>query len=146
MNIHNARLRFTTWYNLTMKTNTKTTKIPRVYRKITKAEIAAHEAAVALTGNGSAAQRYINPSILAPSARAFKIVRKSKTVDTSQFIDDQLQQIGVDAVNRLGKLINSPNEAVATKNVHYAIDHIRGQATKKSIALTGKINIQDIIA
>lgn len=124
---------------------TKTKKI-RKYRRITKAEITKHKAAVALTGNGSAAQRYLDSTQLAPHARAFKIVKKSKEVDALEFIDDQLQLIATDAVNRLGKLVNSKDESIATRNVHYSIDHIRGQATKKSISLTGKLNIQDIIA
>lgn len=124
----------------------KNTKKPRVYRRITKAEIAAHQAAVALTGNNSAAQRSLHPTMLAPHARAFRIVKHSKDVPAEVFIDDQLQQIGIDAVNRVGKMINSSDERVATKNAHFVIDHIRGQATKKSIAVTAKINIESVLA
>lgn len=120
-------------------------KPKRQYRKQDAKTVAEFKALAAFHGNGTAAVRAMYPTMLSPSVRAFRLVKKSKEQSTDVFIDNQLQQIGVDAVNRLGKLINSTNEAIATKNVQYTIDHIRGQATKKSIALTGRVNIQSVI-
>lgn len=126
-------------------TETETKKTPRVYRKITPAQIAEYKALKAIHGNGSAAVRVLEPTRLAVKDRAFRIAKKGEDISTLQFIDNQFQQIGIDAINRLGKLINSSDERVASKNVQYAIDHLRGQATKKSITLHGKANIQSVL-
>lgn len=96
-------------------------------------------------GNGTNAVRSTEDQYFSPEQRAFQIKKKSKGVATSQFIDDKLEQIGVDAINRLGELVNSTDEKVAQKSTHYTIDHIRGQATKKTISLTGKLNIQSVL-
>ncbi len=121
---------------------------PRNYNLITPEVIAEFKAMRATMGNGSAVVREVIPEILKPGDRAWRIKKKSEDMENTpavQFIDDSLQQIGKDAVQRLGHLVNSTNESVATKNVHYTIDHIRGQATKKSVTLTGKINIQNAL-
>lgn len=118
---------------------------PRIYKKITASTLAEFKALRAIEGNATAAVRILEPTRLAPASRAFKIAKKSKEQHTADFIDMQLQQIGIDSVNRLGKLVNSSDERVATKNIHYAIDHIRGQATKKSITLSGKIKFQSVL-
>lgn len=120
-------------------------KPKRSYRRITSRTVAEFKAQEALHGNGSAAIRVIEPTRISPKDRAFRITKKSETQDTSSFIDDKLQQIGQDAINRIGKLVNSTDERIATNNSQYVVDHIRGQATKKSIALTGRLNIQSVI-
>lgn len=120
-------------------------KTKRVYKKITPQAVAVHRARVALYGNGTNAVRETEHEYYAPEQRAYKLAKKSKGIATSQFIDEQLEQIGVDAINRLGDLVNSTDERIAQKSTHYAIDHIRGQATKKSINLTGKLNIQSVL-
>jgi hypothetical protein len=124
---------------------TQSKRKPRVYRKITAAQLAEYKALKALEGNGSAAVRILEPTRLAPKDRAYRLAKKSEAQSTADFIDSQLQQIGIDSVNRLGKLVNSSDERVATKNVHYAIDHIRGQSTKKSITLSGKLKYQSVL-
>lgn len=125
-----------------MKTENKK---PRAYRRITAKTVAQFKVLEAIHGNGSAAVRELEPTRISPKDRAFRITKKSETQDTNSYIDDQLQQIGIDAVNKVGKLVHSTNEAIATKNSQYVIDHIRGQATKKSIAITGRINIQNVL-
>lgn len=120
-------------------------KKPRTYRRITAKTVAEFKALEALHGNGSSAIRILEPTRISPKDRAFRITKKSETDDTSKFIDDTLQQIGIDAINRIGKLVHSANETIATKNSQYVVDHIRGQATKKSIALTGRVNIQSVL-
>lgn len=117
----------------------------RVYRKITPETVAKFNMAKLEHGNGTQAVIATEPDILSPEDRAFKIAKKSKEVSTTQFIDDKLQQIGVDAIQRVGMMVNSSDERIATKNTHYVIDHIRGQATKRSITLSGKLNVQDIL-
>lgn len=121
------------------------TKTPRTYRQITPAIVAEHKALRALHGNGSAAVRAAESTRLGVKQRAFRIRTKENQQNTNDFIDDQLQQIGVDAINRIGKLINSVDERIATSNSHYVVDHIRGQAVKRSISVTGKINIQNAL-
>lgn len=120
-------------------------KTPRVYRRITPYEIGQFIGLKALEGSGTKAVRRLGLGYLAPHDRAFRIQRKAEGIDTGKFIDDTLQQIGVDAINRVGELVNSTDEAIATKNAHYAIDHIRGQATKKQVTLHGKFNIQNVL-
>lgn len=117
----------------------------RPYRRITPATVAQHRAQVLLHGNGSRAVDYQTPGYLNPGDRAYRLQKKSEGIATGQFIDDNLEQIGVDAIHRLGDLVNSTDERIAQKSVHYTIDHIRGQATKKSISLTGKLNIQSVL-
>jgi hypothetical protein len=118
---------------------------PRIYKAITPETVAIHRARKLIAGNGTAAVRQGQEGYFNPSARAHKIEKKSKGIATAQFIDEKLEQIGSDAINRLGDLVNSTDERIAQKSVHYTIDHIRGQATKKSISLTGKLNIQNVL-
>jgi hypothetical protein len=126
-------------------TETKQTKKPRVYRKVTAAQLAEFKALKAIYGNGSAAVRALEPTRLAPKDRAFRLAKKSEQQSTADFIDNQIQQIGVDAINRIGKLVNSTDERVASKNSQYIVDHIRGQSTKKSITLSGKLKYQSVL-
>jgi hypothetical protein len=120
-------------------------KTVRIYKHITPEAVAIQRARQLVHGNGTAAVRASEPGYFAPSARAYKLVKKSKGIATAQFIDEQLQQIGVDAIHRIGDLVNSTDERIAQKSSQYVIDHIRGQATKKSISLTGKLNIQNVL-
>lgn len=117
----------------------------RAYNRITPKTVVDFNIAKLEHGNGTKAVETMNPELLAPHNRAFQISKKSKEVTTAQFIDDKLQQIGIDAIQRVGMMVNSSNESIATKNTHYVIDHIRGQATKRSITLSGKLNVQDIL-
>lgn len=118
---------------------------PRVYRKVTPATVAQFKAAEALEGNGTAAVRVIEPTRLSPKDRAFHIAKKSESINTNDFIENQLQQIGVDAVNRLGKLVNSSDERVATKNIHYAIDHLRGKPLQRSESKHLNLTIETVL-
>jgi hypothetical protein len=117
----------------------------RAYYRITPEQMASFEALEAMLGNGSAAARAQIPSIKNPGNRAWQLRKKIKEESSEQFIDTQLNIIAVDAVNRLGELVASDDEKTSLKAVMYSIDHIRGQATKKSIALTGKLNIQNVL-
>jgi hypothetical protein len=104
-----------------------------------------HEAEALLKGNGTAAVRSITPDYAAPHIRAHSIMSKSKDMNVGEYIDNQLQQIGSDAIDRVGELVLSEDERIATKNAHYIIDHIRGKAVQRNISLTGKLNIQSVL-
>jgi len=122
-----------------------TKKNKRHYKRITAQTVAAHNAKLALTGNGTRTVETTDPEYQSPHDRAYRIRKKSDSMPTLQYIDDSLQQIGAEAVQELGELIHSHDERIKTKNVHYAIDHLRGKAVQKSIALTGKLNIQSVL-
>lgn len=117
----------------------------RQYRLITPLTIAQFEAEKIVTGNGTAAIRKLNANYKSPEARSNRIVSKSKQVNASEMIESRLQQIASDAIERVGELVNSEDEKIATKNSHYVIDHIRGKAVQRSITATTKFNIQNIL-
>lgn len=125
-----------------MKTKHKKT---RAYRKITAATVAKHRIAELVTGNGTQAVIINEPDYTSPKDRAYRIARKSDNMPTMQYLDGALEQIAAESVQVLGDLIHSDDEAIATRNVHYAIDQVKGKAVTKSIALTGKLNIQSVL-
>ena len=118
---------------------------PRVYKRITPATVARHKTALIKLGNNTAAVRETDSEFKAPHQRAYRIVKKSEGMATTDFIDEQFQQIGVDAVNRVGQLVNSNNEKVATKNSHYVIDHLRGKAVQRTESKHLSLNIQTVL-
>jgi hypothetical protein len=122
-----------------------TPKAKRIYRKITPATVAQFKALEAIEGNGTAAVRIMEDTRLAPSARAFKIVRKSKEANSVDYIEDTMQQIGVDAINRVGKMINSADERIATKNSQFVIDHLRGKAVQRSESKHLNLTIETVL-
>jgi hypothetical protein len=131
-------------------------KAKRPYKKITPRVIAEHATQEILSGNASAAVRELElydddqsglweRSDGAIQKRAYRIVRKREGVSTSEYIEDQLQQIGVEAVQRVSELVQSRDERIALKSATYAIDHIRGKAVSRSISVTGRLNIQSVL-
>lgn len=121
------------------------TKAKRQYNLITPEQMAGLDALTALLGNGSAAVRALTPSVRNVGDRAYRIRKKAEKESTEVFIDSQLQAIGVDAINRIGEVVASNDEKIALKASTYVVDHIRGQATKKSISLVGRANIQNVL-
>jgi hypothetical protein len=117
----------------------------RTYKKITAETVAKHKAAELLAGNGTAAVEIIEPDSGSPKDRAYRIARKSENMPSSQYMNDSLEQIAAEAIQELGELIHSNDEAIRTRNVHYAIDQTRGKAVTKSISLVGKTNIQSVL-
>lgn len=117
----------------------------RTYRKITRETVSKHRAAELLTGNGTSAVELHSPEYTSPKDRAYRIARKSENIPTSQYMNDSLDQIASEAIQELGELIHSNDEAIRTRNVHYAIDQTRGKAVTKSIAIVGKTNIQSVL-
>lgn len=124
-------------------TNKQKTK--RQYRRITRETVAKHKAAELVTGNGTAAVELMNPEYSSKHDRAYRIRKKAEHMPTSQYMNDSLDQIAAEAIQELGELIHSDDEAIRTRNVHYAIDQTRGKAVTKSIAIVGKTNIQSVL-
>lgn len=117
----------------------------RAYRKITPKEIAEHKVLEVELGNATAAVRALEDTRLAPKQRAWRIVTKRNQDNAVDYIEDTMQQIGVDAINRVGKLVNSVDERVATKNAHFVIDHIRGKAVQRQEGKHLNINIEAVL-
>ena len=144
-NIHNANACFDDIIDIMTKKQDRKSNNKRPYRLITPLTIAQFEAEKIITGNGTAAIRKLNSGYEAPQARSNRIVNKSKQVNASEMIENRLQQIASDAIERVSELVNSEDEKIATKNSHYVIDHIRGKAVQRSITATARFNIQNIL-
>lgn len=123
-----------------------TKKTKRPYRRITSETVAKHKTAVALTGNNTRAVEVIEPEQKDPSSRGYKIAKKSKSMPTLTYLDEGLQQIASDGLRRLSKVVNETHdERLVLGITRYATDQVRGKAVTKSIAITGKMNIQSVL-
>lgn len=120
-------------------------KHPRVYKRITPATVALHEAQAVLLGNNTEATRILEPEYAAPQARAVRIVAKRTDESVQDYIESSLQQIGTQAVARMEQLVNSGDDGVAYRASAYTIDHLRGKAVSRSINVTASGNIQDVL-
>ena len=123
--------------------STKTKK--RTYKKITPRTVAIHAAHEIVEGNGAAAVRATDPEYRDEYSRANRIARKSNNETAAEYIDKGLEQISESAMQRVGELVQSRDERIATKNAHFVIEHIRGKAVQRNISLTGKLNIQSVL-
>jgi len=117
----------------------------RVYKKITPRTVANHQAQAVLSGNGTQAVRVTDPEYTAPDARAVRIVAKNRDVNALQYIENGLEQIGSEAIDRVGELVHSEDERIATKNAHFVIEHIRGKAVQRNITANVRLNIQSVL-
>lgn len=121
----------------------------RQYKKVTPRTVANHAALEVLEGNASAALRTLEPDSGRTDAaiyqRANRIVKKRQDETAAQYIEDSLEQMSSDAIERVGELVNSEDERIATKNAHFVIEHIRGKAVQRSVSITGKLNIQSVL-
>jgi hypothetical protein len=121
-------------------------KKKRVYRRVTPATVARFNAAVIAHGNGTAAVRETEPDEIDSSRRAWLIANKSKELDAGEYIDHQLQRIGVESVERVKELVQSSDERIATKNAHFVIDHVRGKALQRSESKHLNLNIEAVLS
>lgn len=119
----------------------------RPYNRITKTTIARHRALEIEYGNGSEAVRQQTPEVINERHRAWQINKQAKkdSANALEFIDTSLQQIGIDAVQRVGMMVNSDDERIATKNSHYVIDHLRGKPLQRSESHNLNLNIESIL-
>ena len=124
-------------------------KQKRPYRKITPRVVAEHQAAEILAGNATEAVTIVEAdregNRNAIASRAARIVQKRASGSVSEYIENQLEQIGSEAIERVAELVQSSDERIATKNSHFVIEHIRGKAVQRSVSLTGKLNIQSVL-
>jgi hypothetical protein len=118
---------------------------PRTWRQITPKEITQYKAAKVELGNGSAAIREVQPSYIAPHLRAFRLEKKSKEESTDAFIDRTLDTVAVDAVRRVGMMVNSVDERIATKNSHFVLEQKRGKAVQRIDSRNTNLNIQAVL-
>ena len=128
-----------------MTKNTNKDKPKRPYRLITPEEIASFHSASAITGNGSSAVDMINPHYKNRGDRAYRIRKKSEDESIGEYIENGLQQIGADAVQVIGELVNSADEKIATKNAHYVVDHLRGKAIQRSETKSLNLSIEAVL-
>lgn len=117
----------------------------RQYKKIRPRDQAALATQELLSGNATAAIRELDPDYKRPDMRAVRIVAKGGAVLAGEYIDNALEQIGPEAIDKVRELVQSDDQRIATKNSHFVIEHLRGKAVQRSIALTGRLNIQNVL-
>lgn len=118
---------------------------PRTYRKISPRTVAIFNAEEIAAGNGSAAVRNMESTRLSPASRAFRIRKKAKEESAIAFIDNALEQIAVDAVQRVGKMVNSVDERIATKNSHFVLEQVKGKAVVRTENKNLNITIESVL-
>lgn len=99
-----------------------------------------------MAGNGTRAVELLTPEYgVNAYARAHRIVKKGKEVSNSEYVDSVLEQVAVKAADRLDRLVDSTDEAVATRNVHFALEQKRGKAVQKTQSENVNINIETVL-
>jgi hypothetical protein len=99
----------------------------------------------ATTGNATAAVRELEPDSKSPDTRAVRIKAKSRDLVGAEYVARELEQIAVAAIDRVGAMIHSTDEKIATKNAHFVIDHTRGKALQRSETRNVLLNIQTVL-
>lgn len=81
----------------------------------------------------------------ATAQQILEMLEPSGAKNVNEYLDMYMQQSAITAANRLEELVNSENEKIATQNVHYVLDHVRGKAIQRSVTAHAKVNIQDLL-
>lgn len=81
----------------------------------------------------------------ATAQQILEMLKPSGAKNVNEYLDMYMQQSAITAANRLDELVNSENEKIATQNVHYVLDHVRGKAIQRSVTAHAKVNIQDLL-
>ena len=81
----------------------------------------------------------------ATAQQILEMLKPSGAKNVNEYLDMYMQQSAITAANRLEQLVNSENEKIATQNVHYVLDHVRGKAIQRSVTAHAKVNIQDLL-
>lgn len=81
----------------------------------------------------------------ATAQQILDMLKPSGAKNVNEYLDMYMQQSAITAANRLEELVNSENEKIATQNVHYVLDHVRGKAIQRSVTAHTKVNIQDLL-
>lgn len=120
-------------------------KPKRRYRKITPTTIARLQAEIAIQGNATAAIRSLEPDSQSPAVRGNSILNKPVATSGAAYIEQYFQQIASDAVELVGSAIRSVDEKIALKAAMFTIDHVRGQAVKRSESRSIKVSIETVL-
>lgn len=81
----------------------------------------------------------------ATAQQILEMLKPSGAKNVNEYLDMYMQQSAITAANRLEELVNSEDEKIATQNVHYVLDHVRGKAIQRSVTAHAKVNIQDLL-
>lgn len=128
-----------------IKKEDKKAKQLRIYRKVTPELIADFVAERIRVGNGTKAIRKLEPDQKDPARRAWLLSMKANELKAGEYIESRLEQIGLDAVERLGELVNSHDEQVAQRSTHFAIEHQVGKAVQRSETKAVNYNIEAVL-
>ena len=128
-----------------MSTKEKAKSKPRTYRKITDKDLIEFERLKLLHGNNTATVRAMYKDEVNPSSRGFHLARKLKQQSASEYIEKGLQQMAEPALKRVGEMVNSGDERIATRNAHFVIDHVRGKAVQRTESKNVNLNIQTVL-
>lgn len=132
--------------NTSVETPQATTK-RRHYRHVTANDIARFTALKTTVGNGAKAVREMYGDEYADDRRrAWLISTKANTLNVSDYVENKVQQIALEAVERLQELVQSPDEQIATKNVHYTLDRQGGKAVQRTESKQITLNIDAILS
>lgn len=118
---------------------------PRKYRKITPDTVARFETESVLQGNGTAAVRVLEPDRVRPDLRAAEIKAKQGDMTAMEVIEVGLEQMAGKAIAKVEELIGSSDGRIATKNAHFAIEHVRGKAVQRTENKNYNLNIQTVL-
>lgn len=118
----------------------------RTYRKVTPELVAKFSALKVANGNGTEAIRELEPDRVNPTQRAHTIQTHLNNGNVNEYISDKLNNLTTPALQRLEELVESPNDNVAQKSVHYIIDHVRGKAISRTISTQQVINIDTVLS
>lgn len=102
----------------------------------------------AMTDNASEAVRQAFPEYAkntSQSAIGFKghdLLKNPNIINHIEYQRDKLEKLATDAVNRVGELIQSDNEQVATANAWKTIEQVQGKAVQRLETKSQHVTLQ----
>lgn len=117
----------------------------RHYRRITKDVITRFQAEEVLQGNGTAAVEILEPDSKSPGVRAFEIRKQANQAVDTDHVPNRIQQIAVQAVERINDIVNSTDERVALSASEFIIDHAIGKAVQRNDNVNLNVNIENLL-
>lgn len=120
-------------------------KLKRKYRKITPEVVARLKATEALEGSATRAVEALEPDVKNPGDRGYRIKKHAEGLTGLAYVDDQLEQIGADAIDRINALVQSSDEKVAGQNARFVVDHVRGKAVQRTENKNYNLSIEAVL-
>lgn len=96
-------------------------------------------------GNGTRAVEAVTDEYKRPDMRHIAILEKTELMSTTEYIDNSLQQMASNAMDRINKTIMGRDETLALNASKYVTDHLRGKAVTRSENKTLSINIESVL-